>query len=269
MTYNTEFYKRFCDTIIANTVTTAPRWMSFLETMARNRKCTMQELLMIYYQRPEANDCKSYHEWINVGCQVRRGAIGIAVHDMEDPQKVRYLFDSADTIGHTEYWGLSRELEPDITKVIEAEFRVGNAIGFPALIEYAVSSLLDIYWCSHEREILDGIMECWKGWDECAAKLQFIDAAFYSACYMILERCGYDPRSMYEFQEFDCVPSFYSANAMNTLGETIRSVGNQVLDVIERVITERRKEKTIIAEGEHTLSAFLKPKLHKNDMEVS
>lgn len=58
MKYDADFYKRFGDIIVANTITTAPCWMSFLETMARNSKCTMPELLMIHYQRPEAHDCK-------------------------------------------------------------------------------------------------------------------------------------------------------------------------------------------------------------------
>ena len=73
--------------------------MSFLETMARNSKCNMQELLLIHYQRPEARDCKSYQEWIQSGRQVKRGAIGITVRDKENPEKVRYLFEVADTVG--------------------------------------------------------------------------------------------------------------------------------------------------------------------------
>ena len=132
-----------------------------------------------------------------------------------------------------------------------------------------MSCLIDNYWYAHEQTILDGIMECWKGWDEYAAKLQFVDAAFYSTCYMILERCGYHPQSMYELSEFGCVPSFHSPKAMETLGEAIRSVGNQVLDVIEKTVTERsaQRDNSILAEGEHSPSAILKPKI-KKEMEV-
>lgn len=118
--------------------------------------------------------------------------------------------------------------------------------------------------------VVAGIMECYKGWDEYAAKMQFVDAAFYSTCYMILERCGYHPRSMYEPQDFGCVPSFYTPNAMNTLGEAIRSVGNQVLDVIEKTISKQTAQKNNVsqAEGKQLPSAFLKPKTNKKEMEV-
>jgi hypothetical protein len=108
-------------------------------------------------------------------------------------------------------------------------------------------------------------MPCWHGTDEYSLKLQFVDAAFYSTCYMLLERCGYSPRSHYDYQDFLCVHDFSSPTAMNLLGETIRSVGNQVLDEIERSISERNKP--VLAESEQSLSAFLKSKLKKKEKE--
>ena len=266
-----EYYSRFSDFVRANIITTAPCWMSFLETMARNSKCNMQELLLIHYQRPEARDCKSYQEWIQSGRQVKRGAIGITVRDKENPEKVRYLFDVADTVGSVGSWRFSRKLEPELTKVIQEQYQLLEAENFPQMIEHAISCLIDDYWYAHEETILAGIMECYKGWDEYAAKMQFVDAAFYSTCYMILERCGYHPRSMYDPQDFGCVPSFYTPNAMTTLGEAIRTVGNQVLDVVEKTIAEHtaQRNNVIQAEGKQLPSAFLKPKTYKKEMEVS
>lgn len=265
-----EYYSRFSDFVRANIITTAPCWMSFLETMARNSKCNMQELLLIHYQRPEARDCKSYQEWIQSGRQVKRGAIGITVRDKENPEKVRYLFDVADTVGSVGSWRFSRKLEPELTKVIQEQYQLLEAENFPQMIEHAISCLIDDYWYAHEETILSGIMECYKGWDEYAAKMQFVDAAFYSTCYMILERCGYHPRSMYDPQDFGCVPSFYTPNAMTTLGEAIRTVGNQVLDVVEKTIAEHtvQRNNVIQAEGNQLPSAFLKPKTYKKEMEV-
>lgn len=265
-----EYYSRFSDFVRANIITTAPCWMSFLETMARNSKCNMQELLLIHYQRPEARDCKSYQEWIQSGRQVKRGAIGITVRDKENPEKVRYLFDVADTVGSVGSWRFSRKLEPELTKVIQEQYQLLEAENFPQMIEHAISCLIDDYWYAHEETILAGIMACYKGWDEYAAKMQFVDAAFYSTCYMILERCGYHPRSMYDPQDFGCVPSFYTPNAMTTLGEAIRTVGNQVLDVVEKTIAEHtvQRNNVIQAEGNQLPSAFLKPKTYKKEMEV-
>ena len=265
-----EYYSRFSDFVRANIITTAPCWMSFLETMARNSKCNMQELLLIHYQRPEARDCKSYQEWIQSGRQVKRGAIGITVRDKENPEKVRYLFDVADTVGSVGSWRFSRKLEPELTKVIQEQYQLLVAENFPQMIEHAISCLIDDYWYAHEETILAGIMECYKGWDEYAAKMQFVDAAFYSTCYMILERCGYHPRSMYDPQDFGCVPSFYTPNAMTTLGEAIRTVGNQVLDVVEKTIAEHTVQRNNVIQSEvnQLPYAFLKPKTYKKEMEV-
>lgn len=55
---------------------------------------------------------------------------------------------------------------------------------------------------------------------------------------------------------------------MATLGEAVRSVGNQVLDVIEKAVTEKVRNNSIVAEGEKSPSAFLKPKSTKKEMEV-
>lgn len=77
---------------------------------------------------------------------------------------------------------------------------------------------------------------------------------------------GYSPRSHYDYQDFLCVHDFNSPTAMNVLGETIRNVGNQVLDEIEKSISERNK--TVLAEGEQSLSAFLKSKLKKKEKEA-
>ena len=53
---------------------------------------------------------------------------------------------------------------------------------------------------------------------------------------------------------------------MNLLGEAIRNVGNQVLDEIEKSISERNKP--VLAEGDQSLSAFFRSKLKKKEKEA-
>ena len=269
MMNRSERYQKYSDYTAEQAVNTGIGWMQLLETMAHNSKRTTQELLFIQFQRPEARNCKTYQEWINTGRKVKRGAIGIAVVDQTNPEKMRFLFDQNDTVGGKAVgtaWSFPRQNESDMIKSLEKRFHVSESFSFPALIESAVSKLIDTYWYDHEKEILDGIMPCWHGTDEYSLKLQFVDAAFYSTCYMLLERCGYSPRLHYDYQDFLCVHDFNSPTAMNLLGETIRNVGNQVLDEIEKSISERNK--TVLAEGEQSLSAFLKSKLKKKEKEA-
>ena len=268
MMNKSEHYQKYSDYTAVQAANTGMGWMFFLDTMAHNSKRTTQELLLIHFQRPEARNCKTYQEWINSGRRVKRGAIGIVVKDQEHPDKMRFLFDQSDTVGDKNMgmaWRFSQKYEADIMRDLDTVFRTGEAFSFPAQVEHVVSKLIDNYWYDHEKEILRGIMECSRMCDEYSAKLQFVDAAFYSTCYMILERCGQSPRAHYDFHDFLGVQGFNSSNAMNVLGEAIRSVGNQVLDVIGKTITDKTAERnsSIQAKGEKSPFAFLKPKTKK------
>lgn len=265
-----EHYQKYADYTAIQAVNTGFGWMSFLDTMAQNSKRSMPELLLIHFQRPEAIDCRTYKEWMQSGCRVRHGAIGIAVPDRDNPGKMQYLFgrDSLAFWGNERRWKFSGKLESDIIHAMEAEFGACGNRSFRGQIEHAVNLTLDKYWDVHEAEIIGSIMDCMKGWGEYNAKLQFMDAVYFSACYMILQRCDKNPRySIYE-SDFFCVKDFASPKAMATLGEAVRSVGDLVLDVIGKTIAEKTRSKTIVAEGEKSPSAFLRPKSSKKEMEV-
>ena len=264
-------YQRYADYIAPQAVSTGFCWMDFLDTMARNSKRSIPELLLIHLQRPEATDCRTYQEWMESGYRVRRGSIGIAVPDFENPEKMRYLFDREDTTSTPSAqtaWKLYSDLEDDVVRALEDAFGNTGTKDFRQMVDHAVNLALDDYWAVHDKEVIGSIMDCMKGWGEYNAKLQFMDAAYFSANYMILQRCGKHPcYSIYE-SDFFCVKDFSSPKAMATLGEAVRSVGNQVLDVIEKAVTEKVRNNSIVAEGEKSPSAFLKPKSTKKEMEV-
>ena len=266
-----EHYQKYADYTATQAVNTGSGWMSFLDTMAQNSKRSVPELLLIHFQRPDAVDCRTYQEWVKAGSQVRRGAIGIAVPDANNPEKMQYLFgrgDTASTPGTQKAWKLYNDFEDDAVRALEDAFGTTGTKDFRQVVDHAVNLALDDYWAVHDKEVIGSIMDCMKGWGEYNAKLQFMDAAYFSANYMILQRCGKHPRySIYE-SDFFCVKDFSSPKAMATLGEAVRSVGNQVLDVIEKAVTEKVRNNSIVAEGEKSPSAFLKPKSTKKEMEV-
>ena len=265
-----EHYQKYADYTAMQTVNTGLGWMSFLDTMAQNSKRSMPELLLIHFQRPEAIDCRTYKEWMQSGCRVRRGAIGIAVPDRDNPSKMQYLFgrDALALLGNERRWKFNGQQEGDILRAMEVEFGSCGSRDFRGQVEHAVNLVLDKYWDAYETDIIGSIMDCTKGWGEYNAKLQFMDAAYFSACYMILQRCGKNPRYSYYESDFFCVKDFASPKAMATLGEAVRSVGGLVLDVIGKAISEKARSNTIVAEGEKSPSAFLGSKSSKNEMEV-
>ena len=268
-----EHYQKYADYTATMAVNSGSGWMDFLDTMAQNSKRSIPELLLIHFQRPDASDCRSYQEWMKAGCQVRRGAIGVAVPDNDNPEKMQYLFGREDIVRSSQVeknWKVYADLEDDAVRALERAFGTTGTKDFRQQVDHAVNLALDDYWAIHDTEVIGNIMDCMKEWGEYNAKLQFMDAAYFSANYMILQRCGKHPRySIYE-SDFFCVRDFSSPKAMATLGEAVRVVGNRVLDVIEKAITERtvQRNNSILAEGEQSPSAFSKPKSHKKETEV-
>ena len=163
-------YQRYADYIATQAVSTGFCWMDFLDTMARNSKRSIPELLLIHLQRPEATDCRTYQEWMESGYRVRRGSIGIAVPDFENPEKMRYLFDREDTTSTPsaqKAWKLYSDLEDDVVRALEDAFGNTGTKDFRQMVDHAVNLALDDYWAVHDKEVIDSIMDCMKGWGDC------------------------------------------------------------------------------------------------------
>ncbi len=266
MMNKTEHYQRYADYIATMAASCPSEWVSFLDTMARNSHRSVQELLLIHLQRPEAEACSTYQEWIKAGRRVKRGSLGIAVIDQQNSQKTQYLFGLEDTVQNTDAgkpWRFSATDEGAVIQLLENTLHL-KSMNFLLLVEYRVTALVDTYWDAHEKELLKCIMDQWPGADEYAAKCQLKEAAFNSACYLIMQRCGQRPKEIYRPEVFQCVGSFRTPQAVATLAEASRTVANQILNDIGRVITERNQ--STLAEGKHMPSAFSQHKTHTKEV---
>ena len=78
-------------------------WMRFMDTASRMYRYSFPDQLLIYAQRPNATACASLETWnTRLNRWVNRGAKGIAlIDDNQQPAKLRYVFDVADT--HARY----------------------------------------------------------------------------------------------------------------------------------------------------------------------
>ncbi len=76
-------------------------WTNFLEVVGKLYKYPYHEQLMIYAQKPDATACAEFGLWNNrMNRYVKRGTTGIALIDpSNDNQKIKYVFDVADTGG--------------------------------------------------------------------------------------------------------------------------------------------------------------------------
>src|SRR5688500_16435198 len=60
-------------------LTTGEEWQRFLDTARRFRTYSLNNLLLIFAQRPDATRVAGHRTWQSVGRQVRRGEHGIAI----------------------------------------------------------------------------------------------------------------------------------------------------------------------------------------------
>ena len=240
----------------AKAVTATPsHWGAFLTFACRNYRLPFDELLLIYAQRPDATAVLEI-EWWNqrFGRWVNRGAKGIAVFDRERPTRLRYYFDVSDThetrmSRPVPLWTVREEYALDIIETLENSFGelehredLGDALLSAA--KNAVEDNMGDYLAELEQLTQGSLLEELDG-DNLA--LQFRTVLGNSVAAMLLARCGIDPASYLEDEDFQDVGNFNTPETHNALGVATRDIARMCLDEIARTVIslERQAQKKI------------------------
>lgn len=226
-------------------------WTAFLKTAARLYKYPYHEQLMIYAQRPEATACAEYDFWNDrMGRYVRRGSKGIALIDLIGEQpKLRYVFDVSDTgirerSRSVNLWEYKPEHEQAVTEMLKAQYDVSSDNSFAVRLECVAAQLADEYWNSHQRDILDVVDDSFLyGYDDFNVGVSFRNAATVSITYSLLSRCGLDPDSYFDKEDFMSVFDWNTPEAVAELGTAVSVINQEVLRQIERTVKQYEREK--------------------------
>lgn len=105
-------------------------WTAFLRSACRNYKCTFDEQVLIYAQRPDATAVLELDKWNKqFGRWVNKGAAGIAVFDREynGNTRLKYYFDVSDThesmySRNVPVWSMQKEYETEVVEALENTF---------------------------------------------------------------------------------------------------------------------------------------------------
>ena len=162
----------------------ATNWTEMLTTAARMYKYSFDEQLLIHAQKPNAVACAELPTWNRpIGRFVKKGTKGIALlDDSGDKQKLRYVFDIADTEE-----GRYNPKTPYIWQMKpEHEGLVQEALGgtFDEIPMY-VATLVQEYVDKNFSDILNAL-------DRDKDLDTLTDTMTESATYMIMSRCGID-----------------------------------------------------------------------------
>ena len=234
-------------------------WMGFLSTVGRLYKYPYSDQLLIHAQRPDATACADYDLWNK---QMRRyvmqGAKGIALIDTSTGKdRVRYVFDVSDT-GEKEnarrpwLWQYRPEHQQAVASALENRYGISGENGLADQLENIAAQLASEYWNDNRDDLLrivDGSFL--EEYDDLNIEIAFKRAATVSITYAMMSRCGLEPESYFEHEDFLSFFDFNTKATATALGLAVSQSTEQVLRQIEVTIRNYEREKFAERSMEH------------------
>lgn len=245
-------YTQMAESVASGLTGSYQRWTAFLTTAARLYKYPFPEQMMIFAQRPDATACAEYDLWNNTMRRyVRRGSKGIAlIDDSGDVPRLRYVFDVSDTGGRENarqlyLWQYRPEHEETVTAVLRDAYEISGEYGLADQLEKVAAQLADEYWAENQRDILrivdDSFLE---EYDEFNIGVAFRSAATVSITYSLMSRCGLEPESYFDHEDFLSIFDFNTPAVVNALGTAVSQSSQQVLRQIGAAIKHYEYERS-------------------------
>ncbi len=254
MASKTQLYTEMFTSVAERITGSYQEWTAFLATAGRLYKYPFPEQLMIYAQRPDATACAEYNFWnYRMRRYVRRGTKGIALIDnSQDRPVLRYVFDVSDTGGlenarTPQLWKYGPEYEQVVTAALADRYGVPGADGLSDQLEKIAARVAAEYWDEHQEDILhivDGSFL--EEYDRFNIGEQFQNSAFVSIAYTVMSRCGLEPESYFQYEDFLSVFDFSTLSTVTALGMAVSQGSEQVLRQIE--VTIKTFERAKLAE---------------------
>ena len=262
-----EYYSAMASYTATHVTDSWQEWTAFLTTAARLYKYPFHEQLMIFAQRPDATACAEYGLWNDTMRRyVRRGSKGIALVDTSrEKPRLRYVFDISDTglrenSRHPFLWQLRPEHEAEVTAALEQRFGVQPEHSLADQLESIAAQLAGAYWVEHKRDILDIVDGSFlEGYDEFNIGVQFRNAATVSITYSLLSRCGLEPETYFDHEDFLSIFDFNTPEAVAALGTAVSQGNQQVLRQIGITIQNYERAKA----AERSATHGEQPDLHE------
>ena len=240
---------------IINEITNTPEnWLSFLDTASNNYKYSFNEQILIYAQRPDATVCtdidtwnKRLHRWI------KKGSKGIALITNDNGiQGLRHIFDISDTYdnyGRNVYiWQVENGAENEIIETLENRFgELDNKNNLAEAIINSVTNLVEDnfqdYYSDFNSIVNNSYLE---ELDELNLELYFKNMMKNSISYMVLKRCGIDPKEYFELEDFRNIVNFNTPEVIARLGIATSDIAEVELhEIYTTVLDLKKSEKNI------------------------
>ena len=242
-------------------------WTGFLRSACYNYKCSFDDQVLIYAQRPDAIAVLELERWNKqFGRWVNKGATGIAVFDGEFNGKMRlkHYFDISDTheTRHSRpvpIWNMREHYGDEVIESLENTF--GELENKATLTQAIISAahnavednmpdyLTDLLYC-REDSFLEEL-------DELNVEVIYRNALQSSVAYMLLTRCGLNADEYLDREDFQGVFNFNTRDTVNALGIAASDIAEmgllEIAATVKNLQISDRKQNRIFAEPEKTL----------------
>ena len=225
-------------------------WCSFLRTAAFQYKYSFPDQVLIWSQRPHARACAELELWNKVFDRwVNRHAKGIAlIKDKGSYTGIRYVFDVADTHGHhgeeLKLWQVRNGYHDDVTEALENRFgELEDDSSFVASVISACQNAVEDNMTDYLSDLshLTG-NSALEGLDEDNLKVRLRSILISSVAYTVLTRIGEKSDMFLDFDAFDDLRFYNTAETINLLGNATRDIAEVCLREIERTVKNCEKE---------------------------
>ena len=243
-------------TELSNNVTkeitnTPENWLSFLDTASNNYKYSFNEQILIYAQRPDATVCtdidtwnKRLHRWI------KKGSKGIALITNDNGvQGLRHIFDISDTYDkfnrNVYVWQVEDDMQNEIIETLENRF--GDLENKDNLADSIINSVTNLvednfqdYYSDFTSIVNNSYLE---ELDELNLELYFKNMMKNSISYIVLKRCGIDPKEYFDVEDFRNIVNFNTTEVISRLGIATSDIAEVELHEIYTTVLDLKKEK--------------------------
>ena len=237
--------------IIKDIINTPEEWLSFLDTASNNYKYSFNEQILIYAQRPDATVCtdidtwnKRLHRWI------KKGSKGIALITNDNGiQGLRHIFDISDTYDkfnrNVYIWQVEDDMHNEIIETLENRF--GDLENKDNLADSIINSVTNLvednfqdYYSDFTSIVNNSYLE---ELDELNLELYFKNMMKNSISYMVLKRCGIDPKEYFDVDDFRNIVNFNTTEVISRLGIATSDIAEVELHEIYTTVLDLKKQK--------------------------
>ena len=250
-----ELYKYTINEITQN----ENNWQIFLDSASWNFKYDFDDQILIYAQRPDAKACASMEEWNKkLKRWIKKGTNPIFVFSKEENSQYpfRLVFDKSDTYNYNrtdlKLWSIKPEYEEEIIEALESNFgEISSKDSLQQAITLAsynmvVDNIQD-YMSSIENHKKGTMLE---NMTEDELRIAITTTAWASVSYMMMSRCGINPKEHIDMQEFVYISNFNSYEIVTALGSAVSDIAEMGLREIARTVNilqknEKKKNRII------------------------